>query len=87
MLMAAMKSTARYSLPKGFIGLPSKWDIENKKLHDLKTYWGFKRGEHLFLLEPLSDNQTRFRQIERFNGPMVLLMGSMIKKPKRATIK
>jgi hypothetical protein len=42
--------------------------------------WIVYRGEHLFLLEPLSDNRTRFRQIERFHGPMVLFMGSMIKK-------
>lgn len=41
------------------------------------------RGEHLFLLEPLDNNQTRFRQIERFHGPMVLFMGSMIKKTEK----
>ncbi|KAB3529504.1 SRPBCC domain-containing protein [Alkaliphilus pronyensis] len=38
------------------------------------------RVDHAFLLEPLPEGKTRFRQIERFRGPMVLLMGSMIKK-------
>lgn len=42
--------------------------------------WVVYRGEHLFLLEPLEENLTRFRQIERFHGPMVLLMRSMIPK-------
>jgi hypothetical protein len=32
------------------------------------------------LLERLNENRTRFRQIERFHGPMVWFMGSMIKK-------
>jgi hypothetical protein len=45
--------------------------------------WIVYRGEHLFLLEPLDDNRTRFRQIERFHGPMVLFMGSMIKKTEK----
>ena len=38
------------------------------------------RGDHTFLLEPIPDGKTRFRQIERFMGPMVLFMGGMIKK-------
>jgi hypothetical protein len=38
------------------------------------------RGDHTFLLEPLPRGKTRFRQIERFMGPMVLFMGSMIRK-------
>lgn len=38
------------------------------------------RGDHTFLLEPLPCGKTRFRQIERFSGPMVLFMGGMIKK-------
>lgn len=51
-----------------------------------KILWGgsflkiLYRGDHAFLLEPISVNKTRFRQIERFMGPMVLLMSSMIKK-------
>jgi hypothetical protein len=40
------------------------------------------RGDHTFLLEPIPEGKTRFRQIERFRGPMVLFMGSMIKKTK-----
>lgn len=42
--------------------------------------WKVYRGEHAFMLEPLPEGKTRFRQIERFRGPMVLLMGNMIKK-------
>ena len=58
--------------------------IENKEIIWGGSFLGIVyRGEHLFLLEPLSDNRTRFRQIERFNGPMVLLMGSMIKKTEK----
>ncbi len=38
-------------------------------------YW----GDHAFMLEPMPGGKTRFRQIERFNGPIVLFMGSMIK--------
>ena len=38
------------------------------------------RGDHAFRLEPLPDGKTRFRQIERFMGPVVLFMGDMIKK-------
>lgn len=37
-------------------------------------------GDHSFLLESISEDITRFRQIERFSGPMVLFMSSMIKK-------
>ena len=40
------------------------------------------RGDHTFLLEPAPGVKTLFRQIERFMGPMVLLMGSMIEKTK-----
>lgn len=42
--------------------------------------WILYRGEHLFLLEPINENLTRLRQIERFHGPIVLFMDSMIKK-------
>ena len=38
------------------------------------------RGDHAFILEPLTDGKTRFRQIERFIGPIVLFMNGMIKK-------
>jgi hypothetical protein len=51
-----------------------------------KILWGgsflkiIYRGDHAFLLEPGPDGKTRFRQIERFMGPMVLFMGGMIEK-------
>lgn len=38
------------------------------------------RGDHSFILETLPGGNTRFRQIERFNGPIVLFMSNMIKK-------
>jgi hypothetical protein len=37
------------------------------------------RGDHTMSLEPLPGGGTRFRQRERFRGPMVLLMGRMFK--------
>jgi hypothetical protein len=43
----------------------------------LKIIYG---GDHAFLLEPIQDGKTRFRQIERFRGPIVLFMDNMIKK-------
>ena len=45
--------------------------------------WIVYRGEHRFLLEPLGENRTRFRQVERFRGPMVLFMGSMIRNTEK----
>jgi len=51
-----------------------------------KILWGgsflkiLYRGDHAFILEPLTDGITRFRQIERFIGPIVLFMNGMIKK-------
>ena len=51
-----------------------------------KIIWGGSflrvvyRGDHTFLLEPLPGGNTRFRQVEQFRGPMVLLMGGMIRK-------
>ena len=41
--------------------------------------WIVYRGEHSFILEPLVEGKTRFRQIEIFRGPMVLFMSNMIK--------
>ena len=41
--------------------------------------WFVYRGDHSFLLEPMPGGNTRFRQIERFRGPLVLLMGGMMK--------
>lgn len=58
--------------------------VQNKEIAWGGSFlWIVYRGEHLFLLEPLNENRTRFRQIERFQGPMVLLMGSMIKKTEK----
>ncbi len=55
--------------------------IPNKKI-----LWGgsflkiLYRGDHAFILEPIEEGKTRFRQIERFMGPVVLFMGGMIEK-------
>ena len=37
------------------------------------------RGDHEISLNPLPGGGTRFRQIERWRGPMVLFMGRMFK--------
>jgi hypothetical protein len=66
---------------------PMSFKPEVYVVHPLQAIvWGgsflkvIYRGDHTFLLEPLPDGKTRFRQIERFMGPMVLFMGGMIKK-------
>ena len=41
------------------------------------------RGDHEILLEPQSGGGTRFRQIERFRGPLVLFMSGMIDDTER----
>ena len=38
------------------------------------------KGIHEFVLEEIDDKTTRFRQIEKFQGPIVLLMKNMIQK-------
>ncbi len=38
------------------------------------------KGIHDFILEEIDSNTTRFRQIEKFQGPIVLLMKNMIQK-------
>lgn len=61
--------------PEVFEVIPSK-----------KILWGgsflkiLYRGDHAFILEPIGNGKTRFRQIERFMGPVVLFMGNMLKK-------
>lgn len=51
-----------------------------------KILWGgsflklLYQGDHAFIIEPITDQKTRFRQIERFKGPIVLFMSDMIKK-------
>ena len=58
--------------------------IQNKEIVWGGSFLGIVyRGEHLFLLGPINENLTRLRQIERFHGPMVLFMGSMIKKTEK----
>lgn len=42
-------------------------------------YW----GDHTFLLEPHPAGGTRFRQIERFRGPLTLLLGKMLNPTER----
>jgi len=37
-------------------------------------------GMHDFLLEYIDNKVTRFRQIEKFKGPIILLMQKMITK-------
>jgi hypothetical protein len=67
---------------KPMIFMPEVYEVIPFK----KILWGgsflkiIYRGDHAFLLELTPDGKTRFRQIERFRGPMVLFMGSMIKK-------
>lgn len=54
-----------------------------------KILWGgsflkvLYRGDHAFILEPAEDGKTRFRQVERFMGPVVLFMSSMIEKTEQ----
>ncbi len=38
------------------------------------------KGIHEFLIEKIDEDTTRFRQIEKFQGPIVLLMNKMIQK-------
>jgi hypothetical protein len=40
---------------------------------------GYK-GVHEFIIEGINDNLIRFRQIEKFQGPIVLFMNNMINK-------
>lgn len=72
-------------VPPGLRSIIFKPEVYVVKQHE-EILWGGSflwfvyRGDHAFLLEPLPGGKTRFRQIERFRGPLVLLMGSMIKK-------
>jgi len=61
---------------------PTVYEIEKYK----KISWGggfllfVYQGIHEFIFEEIDDNTTRFRQIEKFQGPIVLLMNKMIRK-------
>jgi hypothetical protein len=67
---------------KAMIFKPTVYEIEEYQ----KISWGggfllfVYKGIHEFILEDLDDNTTRFRQIEKFQGPIVLLMKTMIQK-------
>ncbi|MDF2595055.1 MAG: hypothetical protein K0R69_1396 [Clostridia bacterium] len=72
-------------IPPGLRPMIFKPEVYVVKLYE-EILWGGSflkvvyRGDHAFLLEPLTGGKTRFRQIEKFRGPIVLLMGGMIKK-------
>jgi len=71
--------------PPGMKPMIFKPEVYEVKAQE-KILWGgnflriLYRGDHAFLLEFISEDKTRFRQIEKFNGPMVLFIDSMIKK-------
>jgi len=57
-----------------------------------KVSWGggflfLYNGIHDFIFERIDDHVTRFIQIEKFEGPMVLLMDKMIRKTAFGYIK
>ena len=61
---------------------PSVYEIEEYQ----KISWGggflmfVYKGIHEFLLEQIEEDITCFKQIEKFQGPIVLLMKDMIRK-------
>ncbi len=67
---------------KEMVFKPVVYEIEENK----KISWGggfllfVYKGIHEFSLEEIDDNTTRFRQTEKFQGPIVLLMKKMIQK-------
>ena len=67
---------------KEMIFEPTVYAVE----HARRISWGggfllfVYKGVHEFLLEELDDSTTRFSQIERFQGPIVLFMRNMIRK-------
>jgi hypothetical protein len=67
---------------KEMIFKPKIYSIEINK----RISWGgdflifIYKGIHEFSLEYIDDKVTRFRQIERFKGPIILLMQKMITK-------
>ena len=67
---------------KEMIFKPTVFEIEGGK----KIVWGGGtlligyRGIHEFIIEYLDDNRIRFKQIEKFEGPIVLFMNKMIFK-------
>jgi hypothetical protein len=67
---------------KEMIFEPEVYEIEDYQ----RISWGggflvfVYKGIHEFILEPVDPSTTRFRQIEKFQGPIVLLMKKMIQK-------
>jgi len=67
---------------KAMLFEPTVYEIEEYK----KISWGggfllfVYKGIHEFILEEIDDNTTRFKQIEKFQGPIILLMKKMIQK-------
>jgi len=67
---------------KEMIFEPAVYEIEEYK----RISWGggfllfVYKGIHDFILEEIDEDTTRFRQIEKFQGPIVLLMKKMIQK-------
>ena len=67
---------------KEMIFEPTIYEIEKFQ----KISWGggfllfVYKGIHEFILEYIDDSTTRFRQIEKFQGPIVLLMKKIIQK-------
>ncbi len=61
---------------------PTVFKIEDGK----KVVWGGGafligyRGIHEFIIEYIDENGIRFKQIEKFEGPIVLFMNQMIYK-------
>ncbi|MBT2581626.1 SRPBCC domain-containing protein [Planococcus sp. ISL-109] len=61
---------------------PTVFEIEDGK----KVVWGGGslligyRGIHEFIIEYIDENLIRFKQIEKFEGPIVLFMNGMISK-------
>ncbi len=61
---------------------PTVFEIESGK----KVVWGGRalligyRGIHEFIIEYLHEDLIRFKQIEKFEGPIVLFMNKMIYK-------
>ena len=61
---------------------PTVFEIEGSK----KVVWGGGalligyKGIHEFIIEYIDENLVRFKQIEKFEGPIVLFMNKMINK-------
>ena len=67
---------------KEMIFEPVVYEIEKHQ----KISWGggfllfVYKGIHEFIIEKINEDTTRFRQTEKFQGPIVLLMNKMIQK-------